>query len=125
MSRFAELQAESNADKVDDVSEDSLEKLEADCLSDISEAKKGFRDRLTKENKRFQDMCDTEYWCCVCFTSRAQKEEFLSKLGLDTDEKYIDGKQMARAVNRALETPDLQFAKIGKPDKTFMGMVRE
>lgn len=99
--------------------EDSMEKFEAECLEEMGEAEKGFRARMKAENERFRDMCDTEYWCCLCFKSRAQKEEFLRSVGIDTDLKYIDGREMARAVKRPVKTPDLKFAKIKAPDKEF------
>ena len=98
---------------------DSLENVEAECLEEMGEVEKGFRERMKAENDRFRDMCDTEYWGCLCFKSRAQKEEFLQSVGMETDLKYIDGREMARAVKRPVRTPDLQFAKIKAPDKEF------
>lgn len=99
--------------------EDSLEALESDCLADMGEVEKGFRARMKEENERFRDMCDTEYWVCLCFKSRAQKEEFLASVGMETDLKYIDGREMARAIKRPVKTPDLKFARIKAPDKEF------
>ena len=99
--------------------EDSLEALESDCLVDMGEVEKGFRARMKAENERFRDMCDTEYWVCLCFKSRAQKEEFLASVGMETDLKYIDGREMARAVKHPVKTPDLKFARIKAPDKEF------
>lgn len=90
----------------------TLDELEETTLEELDEVKKGFRERMKEENKRFRDMCDTEYWCCLCFTSRAQKEEFLKSLGLDPEEKYIDGREFARAVKRPVKTKDLEFSKI-------------
>lgn len=98
---------------------DSLENVEAECLEEMGEVEKGFRERMKAENDRFRDMCDTEYWVCLCFKSRAQKEEFLQSVGMDADLKYIDGREMARAVKHPVRTPDLQFAKIKAPDKEF------
>ena len=77
------------------------------------------------ESKRFRDMCDTEYWFCVCFTSREQKEEFLKKIGMETDVKYIDGKDMARAYRKAIKTPDLDFAKVKPYDKEYCNRARD
>ncbi len=62
--------------------------------------RKSFRERMGAENKRFRDMCDTEYWCCICFTSRAQKEEFLASLEFDTDLK-VHRRQGIRAGGKA------------------------
>lgn len=61
--------------------EDTLENLEKETLEELGDVEKSFRERMNAESKRFRDMCDTEYWFCVCFTSREQKEEFLKKSG--------------------------------------------
>lgn len=39
----------------------TLEELEQNTLAEITEVEQGFRDRMKVENKRFRDMCDTEY----------------------------------------------------------------
>ena len=98
-----------------------LEQLESECLDELGYVEKSFRERMGAENKRFKDMCDTEYWCCICFTSRAQKEEFLESLEFDGDLKYIEGKEFARAVKRPVKTEDLRFARIGKGSKEYLG----
>ena len=98
-----------------------LEQLESECLDELGDVEKSFRERMGAENKRFKDMCDTEYWCFICFTSRAQKEEFLESLEFDGDLKYIEGKEFARAVKRPVKTEDLRFARIGKGSKEYLG----
>lgn len=98
-----------------------LEQFESECLEELGEVEQSFRERMSAENKRFRDMCDTEYWCCICFTSRAQKEEFLGSLDFDVDLKYIEGKEFARAVKRPVKTEDLKFARIGKGSKDYLG----
>lgn len=105
--------------------EDTLENLEKETLEEIGDVEKSFRERMNAESKRFRDMCDTEYWFCVCFTSREQKEEFLKKIGMETDVKYIDGKDMARAYRKAIKTPDLDFAKVKPSDKEYCNRARD
>lgn len=104
--------------------EDTLENLEKETLEELGDVEKSFRERMNAESKRFRDMCDTEYWFCVCFTSREQKEEFLKKIGMETDVKYIDGKDMARAYRKAIKTPDLDFAKVKPYDKEYCNRAR-
>lgn len=111
-----------DAERDDDAEADSLEKMEQDTIAELSTVENSFRERMKAENKRFLDMCDTEYWFCVCFTSRAQKEEFLRKIGIDTDLKYIDGKDMARAYRKAIKTPDLEFAKVQAFGKEYVDL---
>lgn len=101
----------------------TLEQLEQDCLEELDEVAQGFRDRMKAEKKRFRDMCDTEYWFCVCFTSREQKEELMTALGLDAAEKYIDGKELARAFKREIQTPDLRFSAT-RVDKSYSELAR-
>lgn len=98
----------------------TLEELEQGSLEDLGEVEKSFRERMKQENSRFRDMCDTEYWFAVCFTSRAQKEEFLEKIGMDTDLKYIEGREMAKAFRKSIKTPDLEFAQIRPFDKEYL-----
>lgn len=98
--------------EVQEIDEVSLDQLEKDCTEEIGTIEKGFRERMAAENKRFADMCDTEYWCCICFKSRAQREEFLRSLDLPTDQKYLDGREVAKAMKRPVKTKDLEFARI-------------
>lgn len=102
----------------------TLEQVESETLDELSKVEKSFRERMANENKRFRDMCDTEYWVAVCFTNREQKEEFLRSLDLPIEEKYIDGREMAGKINRAIKTPDLKFAKISKPNKSLMDRIK-
>lgn len=97
-----------------------LRQLEESTLEELGGLEKSFRERMKQENNRFRDMCDTEYWVCVCFTSRAQREEFMTKVGLPTDEKYIDGREMAKAFRKSIKTPDLEFAQIQPFGKEYI-----
>lgn len=107
------------AEEVEAEGEMSLDALEAEVAEELGEVEKSSRERMSAENKRFRDMCDTEYWFCVCFTSREQKEELLEKLGLPLDEKYIAGREFAKAVKAQLKTEDIKFARIKKPGREY------
>lgn len=96
-----------------------LDGMEQVFNDEVDEIKQAFRDRMKAENKRFADVCDSAYWFCVCFKSRQQRAEFLEKIGLDPDLKYVDGKEMARAYKKEIESEDLKFPKIKPPDKDF------
>ena len=98
----------------------NLADLEQACEQELSQVNASFRERMKAENDRFRDMCDTEYWCCVCFNNRAQREEFLRSVGFDPDEKYIDGKELARAIKRPVKTPDMEFARTRPFDRDFI-----
>ena len=106
--------------EVEDSATDTMEELEKSTIAELNEVEKGFRERMKQENSRFRDMCDTEYWFCVCFTSREQREEFMRKAGLPTDEKYIDGREMAKAFRKSIKTPDIEFAQIQALGKEYV-----
>lgn len=114
--------AESAVEEIEAV---NLEQLEAEGFEAVSEIEKSFRERMKQENSRFRDMCDTEYWFAVCFTSREQRNEFLEKIGIDPELKYIDGREMAKAFRKSIKTPDLEFAQIRPFDKEYLKRVRE
>ena len=65
----------------------------------ISEVLKRFAERKKAEKATFWDNVDSEYWFCLCFQSRAQKEDFLRAMKWDQyGDKYLDGAEIARAM---------------------------
>ena len=53
-------------------------------------------DMMAKGRSHWQRR-DTEFWCCLCFETRDQKDAFLKAAGLfDIGDKYLDGRQVAR-----------------------------
>lgn len=72
---------------------------EAEALAEASQVLTGFRERAKRENDRFVDATDSEYWIAICFQTRDQKEEFLRKTNLaDLGDKYLDGMQVAQVM---------------------------
>jgi hypothetical protein len=70
----------------------------------------GFKSRSEREDQRVLDATDSEYWVALCFQTREQKEEFLTKLRLiDLGDKYIDGMKAAKVLGVKLESriPDM------------------
>jgi hypothetical protein len=73
--------------------------LETDARAELDELHRGFRDRAAKEDERFMLATDSEYWFCVCFKSRQDKDAFLAAAGLVViGDKYLDGYATARAL---------------------------
>ena len=65
-----------------------------------------FAERSRREAERFRNETDTEYWCAFYFHTRAQKEEFLRKLGLlDLGDKYLDGLDVAERLGVEIQEP--------------------
>lgn len=83
-----------------------VQDAEADSVTELNELQAGFKERAEKERQRFLEATDSEYWVAVCFQTRAEKEEFLEKLGLlQNGDKYLEGRAVARALGVTLETP--------------------
>lgn len=88
-----------------------------DAKAELSAMAQAFRDRAKAEQLRRDIATDSEYWVCLCFTTREQKEEFLRKAGI-ADDKYIVGREAAEKLGIKIETPDPEFGK-QKIDKTW------
>ncbi len=79
--------------------------IEVDAEEEISEVLQGFKQRAEREDQRFWDAVDSEYWFAICFQTREQKEEFLKKLGLfEIGEKYLQGMKVAKKLGVTLES---------------------
>jgi len=71
--------------------------LEADAAGELSAALSAFKERTDNEQKRFKLAVDTEYWFCVCFQSREQKDAFLAAMEwTKIGDKYLDGTKVAK-----------------------------
>lgn len=80
--------------------------IEAEAAEEVSEILNGFKARDERECARREDATDSEFWVAVCFQTRAQKEEFLRKLGLlEIGDKYLDGMEVARKLGVTLTSP--------------------
>lgn len=67
--------------------------------SDLTDLQRGFKERAAREEQRFRDATDSEYWFCVVFASRDHKERFLRQTGLwEHGDKYLDGDVFADAL---------------------------
>ena len=63
----------------------------------VAEIKTGFMARANTDQKRLDLVTDSEFWCCLCFETREQKNAFLEATGFgEADDKYVDGRVAAR-----------------------------
>lgn len=70
--------------------------------------------------EHFRVAADPEFFFCVCFQSRDQKEEFLKAIGWfdDLGDKYINGLEVARRLGVPVTVIPLEPRKIrGGPEK--------
>ena len=65
--------------------------IEDDAKKEASALLEGFKKRAKDEDKRFELATDSEFWFCIGFKSRDQKEEFLRIMNwLELGDKYLD-----------------------------------
>lgn len=87
--------------------------LQDDARAEISAVKTAFAERAQREKERYELAVDSEYWICLCFQTRSQKEEFLKSSGLMTlGDKYLDGRMAARALGYDIKTPDPTYGRL-------------
>lgn len=70
--------------------------LEVDAARELVALESAFRERRKREDARFRDVTDSEYWFAVCFRTRADKEKFLAAVGGLRGDKYLSGYELAR-----------------------------
>lgn len=71
--------------------------LETDSRAELDALAEGFRKRRARENDRFADATDSEYWFAVCFKNRRDKEAFLAAIKAGRlGDKYLDGYALAK-----------------------------
>jgi hypothetical protein len=105
---------------------DQEEPMGADAMQeapkeDLSAVLDGFKERSKRENQRFLDATDSEYWVALCFQTREQKEEFLAKLKLlDLGDKYIDGMEAAKVMGVKLTSRIPEMPKHRPFDREYV-----
>jgi hypothetical protein len=99
---------------------------EADSAADLDEVQRGFRNRAKAESERFALATDSEYWACLCFQSREQKEMFLSALKiLEFGDKYLDGQLVAERLGIKLPAANVPYKPEPKLDRDWLSFVKE
>lgn len=98
--------------------------IEVDTRADLDALSEGFRARARAEAKRFELATDSEYWCCLCFQTREQKEAFLGALNLLLHgDKYIDGRVVAKQLGITLPAADVPYNTSAKVDPTWVQFI--
>ena len=83
---------------------------EVDTAQEFNEVQKGFMERNRAEQERFRLATDSEYWCCLVFQSREQKEQFLQAMKwMVHGDKYIDGVKVAKTLNVELNSVKVPY----------------
>lgn len=93
---------------------------EADSKQEVGETLRAIREADKRERDRHANTLDTEYWACLVFNNRAQKEEFLRQIGwLKFGDKYLDGMKLAK--RHGFKLPDGETTFV--PEKTENSLV--
>ena len=103
----------------------TLEEFEQEMADSMDQLHQAFRDRAAKEQQRVLDVCDSNYYFVVCFSNAQQLNEFCDSVKLNPNEIYVDGREFAKKINRALKTPDTQFPQIQPFNKDYMKRARD
>ena len=103
----------------------TLEEFEDSMEEQLDDVQKSFRDRIQKEEKRLKDACDSNYYFTVYFSNSKQLYEFCEKFGIDKDAIYVDGRKLARAMQKALDAKDTEFPATQAFNKDYVSRARE
>lgn len=84
--------------------------IEQDAAAELAALSDTFSGRAKIEAKRFELAVDSEYWFCVFFQSREQKERFLQAMDWATQgDKYLNGLALAElqgiSIGKRIEMP--------------------
>lgn len=98
---------------------------QADDASALDAVQAGFRKRAKDEQRRFELVTDSEYWACLCFQTREQKEAFLAAMNLlRFGDKYLDGTLVAKELGVTLPSADVPYNTSAKVDRKWLEFVK-
>ena len=97
----------------------SLKEVEKGLEETLTEAQKGFRERAKREEGRAKDVTDANYYFTIWFSNYPQLLEFCDNFGLDSNEMYMDGREVARKFRRALKNQDMDYPRTQAINKEY------
>jgi hypothetical protein len=87
-----------------------------------------FKDRASAETKRMADAVDSNFWLCVAFDTRSQKDEFLEAIKAIPErdgDKYVYGPAFAKLCGIDLAPSGLRRNISDKLDKRYGELARD
>lgn len=90
----------------------------------LTEGQMYFREQRQNERANFQLNTDSEYWCCLVFETREQKDAFLRHFQaarVAGGDKYLNGVAMAKALGVDIGGPTV-FPRIKPPTRKLVGL---
>lgn len=100
---------------------------QTDSAAELTAVEEGFRKRASDESSRFALATDSEYWACLCFQTREQKNAFfaaLNILDLGNGARYFDGVAVAKRMGIELPSADVPYKTSSKVDPTWIEFVK-
>ena len=102
--------------------------VEVDSKQEMSEVLRAFKERAKREQKRYWDAVDSEYYTVVCFQTRAQRDEFLEKSGLSAvvgnrGARYLDGLEVAQVLGISVDSPTPPMPKLRRATKDVAALI--
>lgn len=94
--------------------------MQEDADAGMSEALRQIIERKRATQERFRTATDPEFFFCLCFQSREQKDDFLRLIKWDDlGDKYINGLEVARRLAVPLTATPIEPLKIRGKVKKF------
>lgn len=91
----------------------ALDGIQENVDQEMSAILKAIIERKRAQAERFRITDDPEYFLCLCFQSRDQKNEFIMASGWgDLGEKYINGLEVARRLGVSVNVIQLEPPKL-------------
>jgi hypothetical protein len=99
-------------------------RVQDDAVAEAEAVMSAFQKRAADEAHRFREATDSEFWCCFCFQTREQKEEFLRAFNLlSLGDKYLDGPKAARRMGKPVQPANVQY-RDGRIDPKLAKLAR-
>lgn len=106
-----------------------IENAQEAADTEVNDMMAQIRENRRSNAERFRDIEAGEFWFCVCFQSRSQKEEFIQKLldkfnhnGINFGDKYISGLELASLLGIQVKTITLEAKKNHLAPKSMRGL---
>lgn len=78
--------------------------IETDAENEVSEILAAIKQEKQERRDQYRLLVDSEFWLCICFQSREQKDQFLDMAGWQRlGDKYLDGLKVAELMEMPLE----------------------
>ncbi len=114
---------------MDGLPEREVSSAEETAAQEVDDMMTQIRENRKSNAERFRDIEAGEFWFCVCFQSRSQKEEFLAKFldrfnpgNASFGDKYVSGLELAALLNIPVEPIFLEAKKSRLAPKSMRGI---